>query len=67
MLIGVPKEIKPDEYRVGLTPAAVREYIAHGHRVLVETGAGEGMAADDARYHAAGAEIAPTATEVFAA
>ena len=40
MLVGVPKEIKNNEFRVGLTPAAVREYVARGHRVLVETGAG---------------------------
>ena len=67
MLIGVPKEIKPAEYRVGLTPAAVREYVAHGHRVLVETGAGAGIDASDAAYKAAGAEIAASAREVFAA
>ena len=42
MRVGVPREIKPDEYRVGLTPAAVREYVAHGHEVSVETGAGDG-------------------------
>jgi alanine dehydrogenase len=65
MLIGVPKEIKPDEYRVGLTPSAVREYVAHGHRVLVGTGAGDGIDADDAAYRAAGAEIAANAKEVF--
>src|SRR5258707_1097401 len=58
MLIGVPKEIKPDEYRVGLTPTAVHEYVAHKHRVLVQTGAGDGIDADDAAYRAAGADIA---------
>jgi len=58
MLIGVPKEIKPAEYRVGLTPTAVREYVAHGHRVLVETGAGDAIDAPDAAYRAAGAAIA---------
>ena len=47
MLIGVPKEIKPAEYRVGLTPTAVREYVAHGHRVLVETGAGDAIDLSD--------------------
>jgi alanine dehydrogenase len=66
MLVGVPKEIKSSEYRVGLTPSAVGEYIAHGHRVLVETGAGEGVGAGDAVYKAAGAEIARSASEVFA-
>ena len=47
MLIGVPKEIKVHEYRVGLTPDSAREFIAHGHKVLVETGAGDGIDADD--------------------
>ena len=54
MRIGVPKEIKVHEYRVGLTPASVREAIAHGHRVLVETGAGAGIGAADADYREAG-------------
>src|SRR5215212_11749516 len=67
MLIGVPKEIKPDEYRVGLTPTAVREYAVHGHRILVETGAGAAIDAPDADYIAAGARIAPSARDVFAA
>ncbi len=66
MLVGVPKEIKPHEYRVGLTPASVKEYVAHGHQVLVETNAGLGIGADDAVYEAAGARIAQTADEVFA-
>lgn len=65
MRVGVPKEIKNHEYRVGLTPGAVREYVAHGHEVLVEAGAGSGIAADDAAYVAAGAVIVPTASEVF--
>ncbi len=65
MLVGVPKEIKPSEFRVGLTPAAVGEYVAHGHTVLVETGAGAGIAASDADYQAAGAEIAADAATVF--
>ena len=67
MRVGVPREIKPAEFRVGLTPAAVAEYVAHGHRVLVETGAGEGIGADDDAYRAAGADIAADAAEVFAA
>ena len=66
MLIGVPKEIKVGEARVGLTPAAVVEYVAHGHDVLVETGAGAGIGAGDDVYRAAGATIAATAAEVFA-
>jgi alanine dehydrogenase len=65
MRVGVPKEIKNHEYRVGLTPGAVREYAARGHEVLVETGAGAGIAADDAAYVAAGARIVPTAQEIF--
>jgi alanine dehydrogenase len=66
MRVGCPKEIKNHEYRVGLTPGAVREYVAHGHQVLVETGAGAGIGAGDDAYRAAGATIARTAQEVFA-
>ncbi len=66
MLVGVPKEIKTHEYRVGLTPEAAREYIAAGHQVLVETGAGLGISKDDDVYRAAGAQIAADASEVFA-
>ena len=66
MRVGCPKEIKNHEYRVGLTPGAVREYVAHGHDVLVETGAGAGIGASDDVYQAAGAKIARTAEEVFA-
>ena len=65
MRVGCPKEIKNHEYRVGLTPGSVREYVAHGHDVLVETGAGAGIGADDNSYRAAGAQIAKTAAEVF--
>ncbi|MBC2664289.1 alanine dehydrogenase [Novosphingobium flavum] len=67
MRVGVPKEIKTHEYRVGLTPGAVREYTARGHLVLVETGAGSGIGASDEDYLAAGATIAETAAEIFAA
>jgi alanine dehydrogenase len=67
MLIGVPKEIKNHEYRVGLTPASVRELCAHGHKVMIETGAGEGIGMDDAAYQRAGAEIAADAAGLFAA
>lgn len=59
MRVGCPKEIKNHEYRVGLTPDAVRDYVAHGHDVLVETMAGAGIGADDASYSAAGARIDP--------
>jgi alanine dehydrogenase len=65
MRVGCPKEIKDHEYRVGLTPGAVREYTAHGHEVIVETGAGAGIGADDNAYRAAGARIAGTAAEIF--
>src|SRR6056297_164249 len=66
MLIGCPKEIKPQEFRVGLTPAAAREARAHGHDVLVETGAGTGAGFDDDAYRAVGAEVVTTAAEIFA-
>ena len=66
MKIGCPKEIKPQEYRVGMTPNAAREAVAHGHSVLVETGAGVGAGFTDADYLAAGAQILTTAEEVFA-
>ncbi|WP_299778288.1 alanine dehydrogenase [uncultured Roseobacter sp.] len=66
MRIGVPKEIKNHEYRVGLTPESVSELVARGHSVLVETSAGAGIGAVDDLYVTAGAEIASTAEEVFA-
>jgi alanine dehydrogenase len=66
MIVGTPKEIKNNEYRVGLTPESVFELTAHGHEVLVETGAGNGIGADDAAYRTAGARIVETAAEVFA-
>jgi len=66
MLVGVPKETKDNEYRVGLVPSTVRELTAEGHRVLVETGAGLGAGLADADYTAAGGEIAPDADAVFA-
>ena len=66
MLVGVPKEIKNHEYRVGLTPGAVREYIQNGHEVLVQSGAGAGIKASDQVYIAAGAKIAPDAETIFA-
>lgn len=66
MLIGVPKEIKVHEYRVGLTPSSVRELRAHGHALLVQSGAGRGIGAGDDDYRAAGATIADTPEEIFA-
>jgi len=66
MRIGVPREIKVHEYRVGLVPAGVRELVGAGHEVLIETGAGAGIGVEDAHYRAAGASIAPGAAEVFA-
>lgn len=65
MLVGVPKEIKAQEHRVGLTPASVREFTATGHKVLVESGGGAGIGHTDADYVAAGAEIAESAADVF--
>ena len=67
MRIGVPKEIKNHEYRVGLTPDATTRLTRAGHRVLVETGAGVGAGFDDAEYTAAGAEIVADADSVFSA
>ncbi|MGE5546632.1 MAG: alanine dehydrogenase [Solirubrobacterales bacterium] len=66
MRIGVPKEIKTHEYRVGLTPASVRELVHLGHEVLVETMAGDGIGCPDVTYRMAGATIAASAAEVFA-
>ncbi|MBK9364651.1 MAG: alanine dehydrogenase [Rubrivivax sp.] len=66
MRVGVPQEIKVHEYRVGLTPASVREYVAHGHEVLVQSGAGAAIGMDDAPYRAAGARVVPDAAAVFA-
>ena len=65
MRVGCPKEIKNHEYRVGLTPGSVREYVSHGHTVIVESGAGAGIGADDGAYQAAGAKIVGSAAEVF--
>lgn len=67
MRIGVPREIKNNEYRVGLTPASVREVVAQGHEVLVEQGAGRGIGVGDDDYRRAGARIAADADAVFAA
>jgi alanine dehydrogenase len=66
MRVGVPREIKADEHRVGLTPSAVREYVAHGHEVLVERAAGADAGYADEAYARAGAAIVPDAATVFA-
>ena len=67
MRVGVPTEIKTDEYRVALTPSGVRELTDHGHDVVVQAGAGEGSAISDEHYAAQGAQILPDADAVFAA
>ena len=67
MKIGVPKEIKAHEYRVGLTPAGVRELVQGGHDVAVEHNAGAGIGSDDEAYRSAGASIVGAAAEVFEA
>ena len=67
MLIGVPKELKVHEYRVGLVPGSVRELMHHGHQVMIETNAGAGIGIDDDAYRAVGAEIVGSPEEVFAA
>ena len=66
MRVGVPKEIKDHEDRVGLVPSSVAELVHHGHEVLVERGAGVGSGLTDDQYVAAGARIVKTAEEVFA-
>ena len=65
MKVGVPTEIKPDEYRVALTPVGARELAERGHEVLIQRGAGEGSAIPDADYEAQGARIVPDAEDVF--
>jgi alanine dehydrogenase len=65
MRVGVPKEIKNHEYRVGLTPASVHELVAHGHEVLVQAGAGAEIGLHDDQYRTAGASIVTDAAEIF--
>src|SRR5439155_14201521 len=67
MLVGVPKEVQSHAYRVGLVPGSVRELVHHGHKVVVETGAGTGIGFDDRVYETAGAEILMRGADVFAA
>ena len=66
MKIGCPAEIKPQEFRVGMTPNAAQEAVAHGHEVIIQAGAGKGAGFEDAAYVAAGAHILDTAEEIFA-
>ena len=66
MRVGCPREIKVEEHRVGLTPEAAREYVAHGHEVLVEPGSGAGIGVEDAAYRQAGARIVADAAAIFA-
>ena len=66
MIVGIPKEIKNHEYRIGMTPAGVRELVGAGHTVVVDSNGGDAIGFDNAAYIAAGAEIAATAEEVFA-
>lgn len=65
MLVGVPKEIKNNEYRVGLTPPSVHELVSHGHKVMVQQNAGAEIGLTDDQYKAAGASIVSTAKEIF--
>ncbi len=67
MIVGVPKEIKTREYRVGMTPAGVKSLTSRGHKVLVEKSAGEGSGISDAEYVAQGAQIVPTAADAWGA
>src|SRR5260221_12699672 len=66
MIVGVPKEIKTDEYRVALLPVGVEELTRAGHQVLIQTGAGQGSGIDDERYEEQGAVLVPSAEEVWA-
>ncbi|MGH8247587.1 MAG: alanine dehydrogenase, partial [Gammaproteobacteria bacterium] len=66
MLIGVPREIKVHEYRVGLTPGSVRELVHFGHRIMVQSKAGAGIRMNDDDYRSAGAEVVDTAEEIYA-
>ena len=66
MLIGVPKEIKNHEYRVGLTPSSVRELTVRGHQVVVQKNAGAAIGLTDEQYQAAGATMSDSAADIFA-
>ena len=66
MQLGVPREIKAQEFRVGMTPAGARELVGAGHSVLIESGAGDAIGLTDDLYRAAGASVVETAEQVFA-
>lgn len=66
MKVGIPREVKNNEFRVAITPAGVHELVRHGHQVVIEESAGVGSAITDEEYVAAGAQILPTADEVWA-
>ena len=66
MLVGIPKEVKDNEFRVGMTPAAIAELVHHGHRAIVERGAGAGSGSPDEEYARAGAELVDASAEIFA-
>src|ERR1700743_3342149 len=66
MKVGIPKEVKNNEYRVAITPAGIHELTRSGHQVVIEAGGGEGSSMPDAGLHAAGAKILPTADDVWA-
>ncbi|MEX0756995.1 MAG: alanine dehydrogenase, partial [Acidimicrobiia bacterium] len=65
MIVGVPREVKTSEFRVAITPVGVRELVAHGHEVLIETNAGEGSTIHDEEYEAQGARIVSHATDIY--
>ncbi|HEU5116851.1 MAG TPA: alanine dehydrogenase, partial [Isosphaeraceae bacterium] len=65
MIVGVPREIKSDEYRVAMLPVGAEELTASGHQVLIESGAGAGSGLPDAQYEAAGATIVPDASSIW--
>ena len=65
MIIGIPKEVKAEESRVAITPSGVAALVAHGHQVLIEHGAGVGSSLPDAQYQAAGAQLLPSAAEIW--
>jgi alanine dehydrogenase len=66
MIIGIPREVKVQEHRVGMTPASAAEAVAHGHKVLLQSGAGDGIGCNDEQYRKAGAEVVQSAADVFA-
>ncbi len=66
MLVGVPKEIKDNEYRAGMVPSSVHELVHHGHEVLVQTGLGLGIGLSDDEYRKSGAKVIDSAEEIFA-